>query len=113
MGFEQLAQIATSATELDDLFAEERFDRIVHPLVEFGRLFQGIERDSGWMGIVGAKPKPEGEPERGQPVAPADFFAFLVGAAIVAHRNFINAEAIARDLGCNFWLNAEPIGLEW
>src|SRR5438477_4351226 len=61
------------------------------------------------MGIVGAETKSKNKPEGGQSVAPVNFFAFLVGAAIVAHWNFINAEAIAGDLGGNLGLNAKAV----
>ena len=43
-------------------------------------------------------------------VFPGDFFSFLVGAARVGDRNFVDAPTVFGDFGCDFGFEAEAVG---
>src|SRR5437762_8494510 len=113
MRFEQFTQVAPSAAQLDNLLADPRFDRFVHPLVELWRLLQRVQCDFARISVIGTETKPETEPKGGQTITPANFFPLFVGTAIVGHRHFINAQPITSHLRGNLGLDAKTVRYEW
>jgi len=108
---ELAGEVSHAGADFENAFADVGTDGVGHPAVEVGRVGKGVENghagfviDVGGEGILGD------DPEGFERVFQADLLAFLVGAAVVADRDFVDSGLPLGELNGDLGLEAEAVG---
>jgi hypothetical protein len=109
-----LGQVADPGSDFEDTLTDMPNDRIGHPLVESGRLRQGIQYPGAFILVdVSLHSIIQEYPDGLECVLQADLLTLVIGSAVIADGYFIHGDAALRHFDGQFRLYPKSLAVQW